>query len=108
STWASGPGQLGYGDGDEATVVSFGPDPANKFITPYFRRSFDVAQAAAVSNLVMHILRDDGMAVYLNGIEVYRNNLPAGPIDFHTLATAVAADENVYVPVAIPSSALVS
>jgi hypothetical protein len=108
STWASGPGQLGYGDGDEATVVSFGPDPANKFITTYFRRSFEVVQAAALSNLVMHVLRDDGVAVYLNGVEVFRNNLPAGPIDFHTLATAVAADENVYVPVAIPSSALVS
>ena len=26
TTWASGPAQLGYGDGDEATVVGFGPD----------------------------------------------------------------------------------
>jgi len=26
STWASGPAQLGYGDGDETTVVSFGPN----------------------------------------------------------------------------------
>src|SRR5689334_11147792 len=25
--WASGPAQLGYGDGDETTVVGFGPDP---------------------------------------------------------------------------------
>jgi len=28
--WASGPAELGYGDGDEATVVSFGGDPALK------------------------------------------------------------------------------
>src|SRR5439155_26286496 len=40
STWKSGPAQLGYGDGDEATVVAFGPDPNNKYITTYFRRSF--------------------------------------------------------------------
>ena len=25
STWASGPAELGYGDGDEATMVSYGP-----------------------------------------------------------------------------------
>src|SRR5262249_33094290 len=37
SAWASGPAQLGYGDGDEATVVSFGPDANNKYITTYFR-----------------------------------------------------------------------
>ena len=24
--WASGPAELGYGDGDEATVVRYGPD----------------------------------------------------------------------------------
>jgi hypothetical protein len=29
--WASGPAQLGYGDGGEATVVSYGPDANNKY-----------------------------------------------------------------------------
>jgi hypothetical protein len=29
ASWASGPAQLGYGDGDEATVVSFGPGAAD-------------------------------------------------------------------------------
>ena len=33
SAWAAGPAELGYGDGDEATVVSFGGDAGNKFIT---------------------------------------------------------------------------
>src|SRR5687768_13963903 len=42
SGWASGPAQLGYGDGDEATVVSYGNDSANKYITTYFRRSITV------------------------------------------------------------------
>src|SRR6185503_15305137 len=40
AAWASGPAQLGYGDGDEATVVSYGPANANKYITTYFRKSF--------------------------------------------------------------------
>src|SRR5437763_11120974 len=42
SGWASGRAQLGYGDGDEATVVSFGPDANNKYITTYFRMHFNV------------------------------------------------------------------
>src|SRR5206468_3985631 len=106
--WASGPGQLGYGDGDEATVMSFGPDPTSKFITTYFRRAFDVADASAVSNLVAYVLRDDGVAVYLNGVEVFRNNLPAGPISSSTLASGVVADENAYVVASISAAALVT
>src|SRR5437660_1416799 len=31
--WPSGPAQLGYGDGDEATVVSFGGVASNKYTT---------------------------------------------------------------------------
>ena len=36
SAWASGPAQLGYGDGDEATVINGGP-ATNRLITTYFR-----------------------------------------------------------------------
>jgi len=37
SSWAEGNAELGYGDGDEATVVSYGPSSNNKYITTYFR-----------------------------------------------------------------------
>jgi len=40
SSWDSGRAELGYGDGDEATVVSFGPNSSNKYTTTYFRQSF--------------------------------------------------------------------
>ena len=93
--WASGPAQLGYGDGDEATVVSYGPDPGNKYITTYFRRLFVVSNAGPVTNLNLSILRDDGAVVYLNGSEVFRSNMPTGPIDYLTFASTVVggADE---------------
>ena len=42
SSWSSGPAELGYGDGDENTVISFGPDSSNKYITSYFRHHFTV------------------------------------------------------------------
>ena len=35
TSWPSGPAELGYGNGDEATLVSFGPDPSAKYITTY-------------------------------------------------------------------------
>src|SRR5687767_1319853 len=53
--WESGPGQLGYGDNDEATVVDFGPDTNNKFITTYFRHTFTVSNPAAVTNLLLRM-----------------------------------------------------
>src|SRR6185503_19444915 len=37
SAWKSGPAQLGYGEGDEATLIAYGPDPNNKRVTTYFR-----------------------------------------------------------------------
>lgn len=77
SSWSSGPSQLGYGDGDEATVVDFGGDPAERYITTYFRSEFQVNDLSKITGLVARLLYDDGAAVYLNGVEVLRANLPA-------------------------------
>ena len=76
-------------------MVSFGPDSANKYITTYFRRSFQVNNAAAVTQLSVRLLRDDGAIVYLNGVEVFRSNMPEGEITFATFASEVVsgADE---------------
>jgi len=54
----------------------------------------------------MQVLRDDGVIVYLNGVEVYRNNMPPGPVTYTTLASAVAADENAYLEVPLASEFL--
>jgi hypothetical protein len=77
SSWAQGPAQLGYGDGDEATLVNGGP-ASNHFATTYFRRTFQVASVAALRGVRLELLRDDGAAVYVNGAEVLRDNLAAG------------------------------
>jgi hypothetical protein len=93
SAWQSGRAKLGYGNGDEATVVSFGPDSGAKFITTYFRSRFMVTDPGASSPLTLRVLRDDGLVVYLNGSEVYRDNMPAGPITSLTPAAASASDD---------------
>jgi len=90
--WPHGQAPLGYEQGDENTVVSYGPDPGNRYITTYFRRPFFVPDPSLCTNLVLRVRRDDGIAVYLNGMEIFRNNLPAGPLAFGTLAANAEDD----------------
>ncbi|HZO86648.1 MAG TPA: hypothetical protein VFC26_15625, partial [Verrucomicrobiae bacterium] len=79
--WNTGPAQLGFGDGDEVTMLTPG------IVTAYFRHAFQ-SQLSGVSSLTVRLLRDDGAVVYINGVEVFRNNMPAGPVSYTTLATA--------------------
>src|SRR5687767_6044013 len=53
ASWASGPAQLGYGDGDEATAIgTSSPRP----VTVYFRRSVFIPSG---TDLTLRLLRDD-------------------------------------------------
>lgn len=93
ASWASGNAQLGYGDGDEATVVSYGPSSSSKYITTYFRKTFSVADASIFSNYTLNVKRDDGVVVYINGVEKYRNNMPTGTITYTTGAAGTCSDD---------------
>jgi len=75
--WNSGYAQLGYGDGDEVSTVSYGPNSNNKYPTTYFRKSFHVSDHTPYNLLVLEAIRDDGMVVYLNGTKVWSDNMPA-------------------------------
>ena len=85
STWPTGAAELGYGDGDEATVVSYGPDAAHKYVTTWFRSSFQ--SSAVPGTLTLDLVADDGAIVYLNGVEVLRDNVGPGT-DSATLLAA--------------------
>ncbi len=96
TAWKSGPAELGYGDDDEATKVEFGPDATMKFVTTYFRHTFDLKEAAKAKSVLLQLVADDGAVVYLNGEEVWRLNMPVGDITSQTLsATSIGgADES--------------
>ncbi|WP_146398305.1 lamin tail domain-containing protein [Planctomycetes bacterium CA13] len=95
SGWAAGAAKLGYGDGDEATEVSYGPDSNNKYITSYFRNTFSVDMSnGMVTNATLRLKRDDGAAVYINGVEAVRSNLPTGTITSQTKALVVVGGAN--------------
>jgi hypothetical protein len=106
SAWAVGPAQLGFGEGDESTQVK--ANPAR--ITTYFRHRFQCADPASYANLKVRLLRDDGAVIYLNGTEIYRNNMPGGPVTTSTQAVVAIGgeDEKVFEDVQIVAPPLVS
>jgi len=91
--WSEGPAQLGYGDGDEATRLN---DARDNYPTYYFRKTFEVQDPGRLKPLVLRLIRDDGAVVYINGREVWRDNMPAGSVDHETLAADTAFAENEY------------
>lgn len=67
-SWPTGPGGIGYGDGDDATVI-------DRTGSLYLRTSFSVADLSAISDLLLYVDFDDGFVAYINGTEVARANL---------------------------------
>jgi len=108
SGWPSGPAQLGYGDGDELTVLHSGPVQTNKYITSYFRHAFQVDNPGKYTSALVSLLRDDGGVVYLNGREVFRSNMPETNINYRTLAANVVGppEESYYYSNAVAVSNL--
>jgi hypothetical protein len=84
AAWKSGPGQLGYGDGDEATVLSK-RTPSQPSV--YFRKKFNVEIPA---DATLSVIYDDGLVVYLNGVSVLSKNV--SNVAFGAYATATSVD----------------
>jgi len=80
-SWSSGNGALGFGES-----YIYTPLPAGNS-TYYFRKTFTLANdPSTFSQLTLLANYDDGFVVYLNGFEVARQSMPAGPINYSTLA----------------------
>lgn len=77
SSWKSAQSPLGYGEDEVVGNVGFGDDSNNKHATTYFRKSFQFLGASEVVSSKIRIRKDDGIAVYLNGTEIVRDNLSA-------------------------------
>jgi hypothetical protein len=107
--WAAGPAELGYGDGDEATVIPSGASPRN--VSAYFRNLISVSNPGAYSSVTFTVKRDDGVVLYLNGVELGRNGMPSGTIANTTLANveqSSATQEATTWSVTIPAANLVA
>jgi hypothetical protein len=91
------------GLGDLLFGIAQAANGQNLVTTYLFRNSFTLTAAEAVIEAwELDYLVDDGIAVYVNGTEVYRSGiLPAGPLTTQTFTTMSVADETAYVKGAI-------
>ena len=104
SLWSSGLAALGYpiSRSGIVTVVSYGGNPSDKYITTYFRTDFTLdCDPAEVTELELAVNYDDAFVAYLNGQELARRKMPAGPPSFSTLATTVNGSTGTFETVAL-------
>ena len=100
SVWSQGPAPLGYSDNGLLTGITtflgWGPTAANKNPACYFRQEFSAD--VLPSSLTLNVRCVDGVVLYLNGAELVRFNMPAGPVGFTNLAAGPVsgADEYTY------------
>src|SRR5262249_55560271 len=74
--------------------------------TDYFVKHINVTNPSQYKTVSVQLLRDDGAVVYVNGVEVVRDNMPPGAITATTPANAFVsgADESKYFEYQVPAS----
>ncbi|MEO8353633.1 MAG: lamin tail domain-containing protein, partial [Chthoniobacteraceae bacterium] len=112
ASWAAGPAELGYGDGDEVTTVAFvdvnpGTAGVQKNATTYFRRTFTVNNVSGITSLNISLEYDDQAIVYINGNPVVNTGLPVNPA-YNAYSGSAAPDENAYFTFARDAGSLVN
>ena len=84
SGWTSLVGDIGYDEDDTYSEI------ASPGWSAYFRLDFEVEDVTLYDLLDLTLYRDDGAVVYLNGVEIFRSNMPAGPIQEDTRASSTS------------------
>lgn len=78
--WSKGKGRMGYSARKDSnwydTDIPFEKGDSAKYMTTYYRTIFNIKDTSLMKNMSLHIMYDDGAAVYLNGKELARYNLP--------------------------------
>ena len=75
SSWASGPAGFGFGDDDDATVLS---DMRGRYTRVYVRHRIPSARLEGVESLALMLRYDDAFIGYANGIEFSRQGIERG------------------------------
>jgi hypothetical protein len=81
SGWAQGPGGIGYGDGDDNTII----EPCTSL---YLRIKFNIYDVSKIASAILHVDYDDSFVAYLNEIEIARAGVSGNPPAFDQTADA--------------------
>lgn len=107
SAWPKGEGLLGFSGAQLPAPGLRTRLPAGQ-ITYYFRRAIVFNGDPAKGSVVLDQFLDDGAVYYLNGKEIARPGMPAGPITRDTLAErGVSTAEEELAVLTLPASLLV-
>ena len=79
ATWAVGASGIGYGDGDDNTIVP-------SCFAVFMRYSFTITDTSKIVDAILHMDYDDGFVAYLNGVEIARANLLGYPPNWNEAA----------------------
>jgi hypothetical protein len=74
--------------------------------TYYFRTPFTYSGVVSGASLELHHVIDDGAIVYLNGVELYRFNMPDGPATYDAYARSTIGTPALFGPIILPATAL--
>jgi hypothetical protein len=74
--------------------------------TYYFRNEFTFTGDPTTTHLLLDGIVDDGAVVYLNGVEVYRQNIPSGAVNHNTPSSSAIGNPTFQGFVAIPAASL--
>ena len=88
SSWNVGPGTLGFGATGLGTNIDVAGPASSRPLAAYFIRNFNLDAASNVAKLSLRTIANDGVVVYVNGTEVVRGSMPAGPVSFGTYASS--------------------
>jgi len=77
--WEVGAAPIGYGDGDDVTLLS---DMQGSYNSVFLRKEFTIAAGEIPNALTLSCYHDDGAVVYLNGVEVGRFSVDEGTVQF--------------------------
>lgn len=96
SDWKSGISPIGYGDKKNTTTIYIEENREQRKITKYFAKKIFIKNLHLAYEF--KLLRDDGAVVYINGKELFRDNMPNSTISNKTFAisTVKGKEEHKY------------
>lgn len=89
-------GHIGFGETWTTTCIPAGPTgctagclpggTCTKYPTTYFRRTLSIPDPTFYDSIRFSVFRDDGIVMYVNGVEQWRDNMPTGTINYNSTA----------------------
>jgi len=75
SLWTDGQTSIGYGDGDDRTLLD---DMFRRYSTIYLRHAFEITDTDEITDLELRAYVDDGCIIWINGTEISRPHVSDG------------------------------